>query len=134
MKKKSILTIKNKSEVLYLQLDNILYIQADGNYCNIFLVDGGVINTLTHQRAEIARIMDEQIKAEDRVRFVLLGKSYLVNTDYVLRIQPSKQLLTFSVNKFGCTKKVSIKATIKALQDLTEKIENRKENTTFHTP
>lgn len=46
------LTIKNKSEVLYLQLDNILYIQADGNYCNIYLADGGVINTLTYQRAE----------------------------------------------------------------------------------
>ena len=25
--------------------------------------------------------MDEQLKAEDRVRFVLLGKSYLVNID-----------------------------------------------------
>lgn len=54
--------IKNKSEVLYLRLDNILYIQADGNYCNIYLADGGVINTLTYQRAEIARIMDEQLE------------------------------------------------------------------------
>ncbi len=124
MKEKSILTIKNKSEVLYLQLDNILYIQADGNYCNIYLADGGVINTLTYQRAEIARMMDEQLKAEDRVRFVLLGKSYLVNIDYVLRIQPSKQLLTFSINRFGCTKKVSIRATTKALLDLTRIIEN----------
>jgi len=124
MKEKSILTIKNKSEVLYLQLDNILYIQADGNYCNIYLADGGVINTLTYQRAEIARMMDEQLKAENRVRFVLLGKSYLVNIDYVLRIQPSKQLLTFSINRFGCTKKVSIRATTKALLDLTRIIEN----------
>ena len=57
------LTIKNKSEVLYLQLDNILYIQADGNYCNIYLADGGVINTLTYQRAEIARMMEETTPA-----------------------------------------------------------------------
>ena len=33
----SMLIIKNKSEVLYLQLDNILYIQADGIYSNIYL-------------------------------------------------------------------------------------------------
>lgn len=124
--RQAILKIKNKSEAVYLRLDNILYIQADGNYCNIHLVDGGEINTLTYQRAEIARMMDEQLKDEDRSRFVLLGKSYLVNIDYVLRIQPSKQLLTFSVNEFGCTKKVSLKATTKALLDLTEKAENNK--------
>lgn len=57
----SMLIIKNKSEVLYLQLDNILYIQADGNYSNIYLADGGVINTLTYQRAEIGRIMGSLI-------------------------------------------------------------------------
>lgn len=114
----SILTIKNKSEVLYLRLDNILYIQADGNYCNIYLADGGVINTLTYQRAEIARMMDEQLEMEERTQFALLGKSYLVNTDYVLRVQPGKQLLTFSVNRFGSTKKVTIAATTKALCEL----------------
>lgn len=119
------LTIKNKSEALYLRLDNILYIQADGNYCNIYLADGGVINTLTYQRAEIARIMDEQLKLEDRKIFAMLGKSYLVNTDYVLHIQPSKQLLTFSVNRFGSTKKVSVKATTKALCELMKFMEKQ---------
>jgi len=40
MKEKYVLTIKNKSEVLYLRVDNILYIQADGNYCNVYFADG----------------------------------------------------------------------------------------------
>ena len=119
------LTIKNKSEVLYLQLDNILYIQADGNYCNIYLADGGVINTLTYQRAEIARMMEEQIPDYIRKRFVLVGRSYMVNTDYVLRIQPSKQLLTFRVNRFGTTKKITIKATTKALDLLAAEMEKQ---------
>jgi DNA-binding LytR/AlgR family response regulator len=125
MKEKSILTIKNKSEVLYLQLDNILYIQADGNYCNIYLADGGVINTLTYQRAEIARMMEEQMPDYIRKRFVLVGRSYMVNTDYVLRIQPSKQLLTFRVNRFGTTKKITIKATTKALDLLAAEMEKQ---------
>jgi DNA-binding LytR/AlgR family response regulator len=112
------LTIKNKSEILFLRLDDILYIQADGNYCNIYLADGGVINTLTYQRAEMARMLEEQLSKEALSRFALLGRSYLVNTDYVLRIQPGKQLLTFRVNKFGSTKKISIKATTKALQEI----------------
>ena len=112
------MTIKNKSEILFLRLDDILYIQADGNYCNIYLADGGVINTLTYQRAEMARMLEEQLSKEALSRFALLGRSYLVNTDYVLRIQPGKQLLTFRVNKFGSTKKISIKATTKALQEI----------------
>lgn len=117
------LIIKNKSEVLYLQLDNILYIQADGNYSNIYLADGGVINTLTYQRAEIGRIMDEQLPKSKREQFALLGRSYMVNTDYVLRIQPSKQLLTFRVNRFGTTKKITIRATTKALDLLAAEME-----------
>jgi DNA-binding LytR/AlgR family response regulator len=119
------LTIKNKSEILFLRLDDILYIQADGNYCNIYLADGGVINTLTYQRAEMARMLEEQLSKEALSRFALLGRSYLVNTDYVLRIQPGKQLLTFRVNKFGSTKKISIKATTKALLEIECFIEKR---------
>lgn len=122
---KAVLIIKNKSEVLYLQLNDILYIQADGNYCNINLADGGVINTLTYQRAEIARMLEEQLPNDVIGRFALLGRSYLINTDYVLRIQPSKQLLTFRVNKYGTIKKISIKATANALQQLEILMEKR---------
>ena len=129
-----VLTIKNKSEVLYLHLSNILYIQADGNYCDIYLADGGVLNTLTYQRAEIAKMMDEQIPENIRKRFVLVGKSYMVNTDYVLRIQPSKQLLTFMVNQFGTTRKVSIKVTTKALTKLAKEMEIQTDEPAFRTP
>jgi len=129
-----VLTIKNKSEVLYLHLRNILYIQADGNYYDIYLADGGVLNTLTYQRAEIAKMMDEQIPVDIRKRFVLVGKSYMVNTDYVLRIQPSKQLLTFMVNQFGTTRKVSIKVTTKALTKLAEEMEMQTDEHAFRTP
>ena len=128
----SILTIKNKSESLFLRLDDILYILADGNYCNIYFADGGVLNTLTYQRAEIARMIDEQLPKEKREKFVLLGRFYLVNTDYVLRIQPNKQLLTFRVNRFGTAKKVTIRATAKAL-DLLE-IEMEQQSGTICKP
>ena len=129
MKEKLVLTIKNKSEVLYLRVDNILYIQADGNYCNVYFADGGVLNTLTYQRAEIARMLDEQLPKKNRMKFALLGRSYMVNTDYVLRIQSGKQLLTFRVNQFGTTQKVTLKATAKALDQLARYIEANALNT-----
>ena len=119
--------------MLYLRLNNILYIQADGNYCDIYLADGGMLNTLTYQRAEIAKMMDEQIPEDIRKRFVLVGKSYMVNTDYVLRIQPSKQLLTFMVNQFGTTRKVTIKVTTKALTKLAEEMEMQTDEYAFRS-
>ncbi len=120
MNKKMTLTIKSKSEILFIHLDNILYIQADGNYCNICLTDGSVINSLSYQRAEIARMMDEQLPTEIRKQFIMLGRSYLINSDYVLRIQPGKHLLTFCVNEYGTCKKIAINATSKALKTLIE--------------
>lgn len=114
----STLIIRNKSEILYLPLEQILYIQADGNYCNIYLADGSVLGTLTYQRAEIARMMQEQLSKDDWKQFVLLGRSYLINTKYILRIQPSKQILTFRVNQFGTIQKIHLRATKIALNQL----------------
>ena len=109
------LIIRNKSEILYLPLEQTLYIQADGNYCNIYLADGSVLGTLTYQRAEIARMMQEQLSEGNWKQFVLLGRSYLINTKYVLRVQPSKQILTFNVNQFGTIQKIQLRATKNAL-------------------
>lgn len=67
-------------------------------------------------------MLEDQLP-ESSKRFALLGRSYMINTDYVLRIQPSKQLLTFRVNRFGTTKKVTIKVTTKALIELAERME-----------
>ena len=63
MRENNTLIIRSKSETVYLHLDDVLYIQADGNYSDIFFADGGVIRTLTYQRAEIARMIEEQMPA-----------------------------------------------------------------------
>lgn len=86
MKEKYVLTIKNKSEVLYLRVDNILYIQADGNYCNVYFADGGVLNTLTYQRAEIARMLDEQLPQKNRMKFALLSQQYKIKARFLFCI------------------------------------------------
>ena len=85
-------------------------------------------------RKRMGKMMDEQIPEGIRKRFVLVGKSYMVNTDYVLRIQPSKQLLTFMVNLFGTTRKVTIKVTTKALTKLAEEMEMQTDEHAFRTP
>ena len=101
MKTNSTLVVRNKSEVLYLCLDSILYVQADGNYCNIFLTDGGVINTLTYQRAEIARMIERQHPTVWRRSFALLGRSYLnfLPKNYTFQTTRSNYLMKKDTNK-----------------------------------
>lgn len=116
------LIIKNKSESLYLRLKDILYIEADGNYSNIYFVDGSVLKALSYQRAEIARMMQEQFPRVWTRSFEYLGRSYIINLNYILRIQPHKQMLTFRTNMFGSHKKMSIKAPTNALNELSKRL------------
>ena len=41
--RKNILKISNQTEIYYLNSDLILYVEADGNYCDIHLTDGDVL-------------------------------------------------------------------------------------------
>jgi len=114
----------NSDESIYLSPEQILYVKADGNYCDLRFPDGGMMKTIGMQRAEFAREIDYKFSFQDKIRFALVGKFYLVNLDYVLRIQPRKQLLTFSVNEPGKSEKLSIHVSVNALYSLMQEIAN----------
>ena len=42
-----ILEISNQNEVYYIHPETILYVEADGNYCDIHLTDGDVLETVS---------------------------------------------------------------------------------------
>lgn len=115
---KKTLKVSNQSEIYYLNSDLILYIEADGNYCDIHLVDGDVLKTVGFQRSEIARMMDVQLESDAASNFALIGRSYLVNLSHIMYINALQQCLMFDVNHAdSCTKK-SIKVSVNALRSL----------------
>lgn len=113
-----ILKIGNQTEIYYLNSDSILYIEADGNYCNIHLVDGDVLKTIGFQRAEIARMMDAQLPLYEVSNFALIGRSYLVNLSHIMYINAPQQCLMFDVNHPDSCCKKSIKVSVNALRSL----------------
>jgi len=121
--KKKILEISNQNEVYYLHPETILYVEADGNYCDIHLTDGDVLETVSFQRAEIARKIDTQLPREVASMFSLLGKPYLVNIEHIMHINAQRQQLTFDINQPGTCKKKSIKATPTALRNLRQALD-----------
>lgn len=118
-----VLEISNQNEVYYLQPQTILYVEADGNYCDIHLTDGDVLETVSFQRAEIARKIEMQLTIDLVQMFSLVGKSYLVNIDHIMYINVHKQQLAFDTNHPGTCKKKSIKATANALKNLRQALD-----------
>lgn len=89
-----VIVISNANELVRVKPERVVYVESDGNYCDVFLADGDVMKTLSQQRAQLDRELDTFLPLPEKMKFALVGKSHIVNLDYVMRIQPSKQLLT----------------------------------------
>lgn len=116
--RKSILKISNQVEIYYLNSDLILYVEADGNYCDIHLTDGDVLKTVGFQRAEVARMIDAQLQSDEASKFALVGKRFLINLEHIQYINPSQQNLTFDINHHGTCQKKAIRISVNALKNL----------------
>lgn len=123
--KNRLLEIGNQNEVYYLQPESILFVVADGNYCDIHLVDGDVIHTVSCKRAEIARKIDCQLAGDLARMFSLVGRPYLVNISHIMHIAPVKHLLTFDTNHPGTCQKKTIEASPEALRSLRSALDDQ---------
>lgn len=121
---RKIIELSNQDEIYYIQPENILYVQADGNNCDIHLTDGDVLETVSFQRAEVARKIDTQLSRDVACNFALVGKPYLINISHIMHINAARQQLTFDVNQAGTCQKKKIKASVEALRSLRKNMEN----------
>lgn len=122
--KNRVLTISNKFESYYLDPRNVLYVKADGNYCNIQLIDGDELKSIGFQRAEIARLIMETLSPEFRRMFAEVGRQYIVNLDHIMFINPQSRTLAFDINSPGTCKKFTIEASVDSLRALRDVIED----------
>lgn len=88
------LTFATSTELLRIPVDSLVYIKADGNYSAIFVTDGNEY-VITLQLGQIEQRMSSVAEPGDN-RFVRIGKSLIVNLDFVIQVNPSRQRLTLS--------------------------------------
>lgn len=125
--RKNVLEIGNQSETLYLNLNNILCVEASGNYCNIYLADGEVLESVGFQKAEVARMIDAQFPHSLASRFVQVGRSYIINIDHIQRINVTRGQLTFDAFNPLTGRKRMIEVPSKPLGTLREAMETTDE-------
>lgn len=108
------LIISTSNDLLRIAASHIIYIQADGNYCNIFQT-GGEMKTVTLQLGQIIHMIDKL-----SWKFVRIGKSLIVNRRYVYYIQATKKQIILVDSQFN---RYDLQASKEALTELKELIE-----------
>ena len=110
------LYLKSRDELLRIDISRIVYFEADGNYTNIYLCNK-LKGTVCMNLARMQEALTDQMK-EKATRFARIGKSYIINLNYVYSIQMLKQRLVLSdQSTFAFQISVS-KEALKALRDL----------------
>lgn len=118
------LIISTTNDLLRLQYDNIVYITSDGNYSQ-FLLSGGDMRMVTVQLGQVERFIESQLGIFGRL-FIRIGKSLIINRDYIYYININQQRLELNdkVNQ-----KYTVQASREALKQLKVVVEKENEGT-----
>ncbi|MDE6395841.1 MAG: LytTR family transcriptional regulator [Muribaculaceae bacterium] len=113
------IVFSTSTEILRVPADAVVYITADGNYSAITMADGGKF-VLTMQLGQIEKRLSENITPTDN-RFIRIGKSLIVNRDFIAFIHPARQKMILSDCRTFRHEVSASKEALKALKDLLEK-------------
>ena len=91
---KRYIIISKGTELLRIPADSLMFVSSDGNYSNIITEDGRT-RLVTLQLGQIEDILQEQLSNAES-NFLRLGRSLIINTDYIYFIDTSKQELILS--------------------------------------
>ena len=86
--------ISNGTELVRVPADCLMYVSSDGNYSNLVTSDGRS-RIVTFQLGQIEDVINDQL-GDDGMIFLRLGRSLIINTEYIYLVDVAKQLLILS--------------------------------------
>ncbi|MDE6299803.1 MAG: LytTR family transcriptional regulator [Muribaculaceae bacterium] len=113
------LVFTTSMEILRVPPDSVVFFTADGNYSAITTADGEKF-ILTLQLGQIEKHIGGMLDKNDN-RFIRIGKSLIVNRDFIAFINPSRQRMVLSDCRTFRHEVSASKEALKALKELLEK-------------
>lgn len=113
------LVFNTSTEVLRVPADAVVFVPADGNYSALTTADGEDF-VLTMQLGQIEKRLAEMLDDNDN-RFIRIGKSLIVNRDYITFINPTRQKLLLSDCRTFRQEVSASKDALRALKEYVEK-------------
>lgn len=117
------LVFTTTTEIVRVLPATVVYITADGNYSAITMADGEQF-VLTLQLGQIEKRISEMLDKNDN-RFIRIGKSLIVNRDFIVFINPARQKMSLSDCRTFRHEVSASKEALKALKDFLEKDNTR---------
>lgn len=118
------LLISTTNELIRVYPERIVYISSDGNY-SVMVLHDKTEHLFSFNLSHFQQILEEQMKAEASA-FIRIGKSLIINRNYIYKINIGKQTLIMSdmklVNSFTLS---ASKEALKQLKCFVER-ENRR--------
>lgn len=114
----NVLYFNTRDELLRVDLRKVLYFQSDRNYTDVYFVNG------VHVTLPTGLMAIEQMLDDDKIRgrvipFVRLGRCFIVNLSYILRINvPKQELLLSDIHTSGVYKISVSKEALRKLKDM----------------
>lgn len=113
------LVFTTSTEIVRVPADAVVYVEADGNYSAINMA-GGERFVLTMQLGQVERRIADMLSKDDN-RFIRIGKSLIVNRNYIAFIHPGRQKMTLTDCRTFHHEVTASKDALKALKELLEK-------------
>ena len=112
--------ISSTNELVRVLPQRIVYVSSDGNYSTMVLHDK-TEHLFTFNLSHLQKIIETQLK-EYACKFIRIGKSIIINKEYIYKINMGKQLLVLSDMALNEAFKLSAsKEALKQLKLLLEK-------------
>ena len=119
MKKQIIISATN--ELVRVLPERIVYISSDGNYSTMVLHDK-TEHLFTFNLSHFQKLIEQQLKDEAN-QFIRIGKSLIINRNYIYRINLTKQQLVMS--DMALNQAFMLSASKEALKQLKQYLENQ---------
>lgn len=88
------LYINTRDELLRLDCSKIVYMEGDGNYTNIVMVNR-LKAEVCMNLSDMQRLISENLR-ERATMFARIGKRFIINLNFIHRINVLRQVLTVS--------------------------------------
>jgi DNA-binding LytR/AlgR family response regulator len=112
------LMIKTRDELLRINIEHILYFEADRNYTKLLLAEG-IQFTFAVNIGKIEDMLTAQISNLETI-LIRVGKSHIVNKKHILQINLPKQKLLLLANEGKPRELIIPKDPLRALKDSLE--------------
>ena len=111
------LIFNSRDEMLRIDVPNIVYFEADGNYTYIVTCNK-LKSAVCMNLGQMEDILAQRLNKEKKNLFARIGKKYIVNLDFIYKIKPlKKQLVLTDFMNFSYQRDIS-KEALKTLKEM----------------